>query len=105
MGQRPPASQGGGEVSEGRPWWSPVPLLQLITLSGSAQMVTSFETKGTLLSAYMAGALAVMVAVYTAGGVSGEAGEGVPAPAVPQLHIPQDPPLPALLPALLQGPT
>ncbi|NXN24312.1 AQP10 protein, partial [Nycticryphes semicollaris] len=46
-------------------------VLILITLSGSAQTVTTFETKGNFLSAYMAGALAVMVAVYTAGGVSG----------------------------------
>ncbi|NWQ88554.1 AQP10 protein, partial [Burhinus bistriatus] len=46
-------------------------VLILITLSGSAQMVTSFETKGNFLSAYLAGALAVMVAIYTAGGVSG----------------------------------
>ncbi|XP_014816722.1 PREDICTED: aquaporin-10 [Calidris pugnax] len=46
-------------------------VLILITLSGSAQMVTTSETKGNFLSAYLAGALAVMVAVYTAGGVSG----------------------------------
>uniref|UniRef100_A0A8C0BUB1 Aquaporin 10 n=1 Tax=Buteo japonicus TaxID=224669 RepID=A0A8C0BUB1_9AVES len=51
--------------------WSHVPLLQLITLSGSAQMVTSSGTKGNILTAYLAGALAVMVAVYMAGGVSG----------------------------------
>ncbi|NXK18096.1 AQP10 protein, partial [Arenaria interpres] len=46
-------------------------VLILITLSGSAQMVTTSETKGNFFSAYLAGALAVMVAVYTAGGVSG----------------------------------
>ncbi|XP_074020646.1 aquaporin-10 [Numenius arquata] len=46
-------------------------ILILITLSGSAQMVTTSETKGNFLSAYLAGALAVMVAIYTAGGVSG----------------------------------
>ncbi|NWY56175.1 AQP10 protein, partial [Chionis minor] len=46
-------------------------VLMLITLSSSAQMVTSFETKGNFLSAYMAGALSVMVAVYVGGGVSG----------------------------------
>ncbi|NXF39537.1 AQP10 protein, partial [Nyctibius bracteatus] len=46
-------------------------VLILITLSGSAQMVTSSGTKGNILTAYLAGALAVMVAVYTAGGVSG----------------------------------
>ncbi|NXS50625.1 AQP10 protein, partial [Balaeniceps rex] len=46
-------------------------VLILITLSGSAQMVTSSGTKGNVLTAYLAGALAVMVAVYTAGGVSG----------------------------------
>ncbi|NXL87936.1 AQP10 protein, partial [Alectura lathami] len=46
-------------------------VLILITLSGSAQMVTSSGTKGNVLTSYLAGALAVMVAVYTAGGVSG----------------------------------
>ncbi|NXA25959.1 AQP10 protein, partial [Ibidorhyncha struthersii] len=46
-------------------------VLILITLSGSAQMVTSFGTRGSLLTAYLAGALAVMVAIYMAGGVSG----------------------------------
>ncbi|NWV14322.1 AQP10 protein, partial [Ptilonorhynchus violaceus] len=46
-------------------------VLILITLSGSAQKVTSFETKGNLLTSYLAGALAVMVGIYTAGGVSG----------------------------------
>ncbi|NXX17238.1 AQP10 protein, partial [Podargus strigoides] len=46
-------------------------LLILITLSGSAQMVTSSGTKGNTLTASLAGALAVMVAIYTAGGVSG----------------------------------
>ncbi|XP_033927038.1 aquaporin-10 [Melopsittacus undulatus] len=50
---------------------SPCPVLQLITLSGSAQMVTSLEAKGNILTAYLAGALAVMVSIYTAGGVSG----------------------------------
>ncbi|XP_052653734.1 aquaporin-10 isoform X2 [Harpia harpyja] len=46
-------------------------VLILITLSGSAQMVTSSGTKGNILTAYLAGALAVMVAIYMAGGVSG----------------------------------
>ncbi|XP_049660940.1 aquaporin-10 isoform X2 [Accipiter gentilis] len=46
-------------------------VLILITLSGSAQMVTSSGTKGNILTTYLAGALAVMVAIYTAGGVSG----------------------------------
>ncbi|NWW79892.1 AQP10 protein, partial [Climacteris rufus] len=46
-------------------------LLILITLSGSAQTVTSFETKGNLLTSYLAGALAVMVGIYTGGGISG----------------------------------
>ncbi|XP_068519120.1 aquaporin-10 isoform X1 [Anas acuta] len=46
-------------------------VLILITLSGSAQMVTSSGTKGNILTAYLAGALAVMVAIHTAGGVSG----------------------------------
>ncbi|NXG56885.1 AQP10 protein, partial [Hemiprocne comata] len=56
-------------------------VLILITLGGSAQMLTSSETKGNILTANLAGSLAVMVAIYTAGGVSGEAGERVPAPA------------------------
>lgn len=75
----------GQGLSEGLrgPQWSRVPLLQLITLSGSAQMVTSAETKGNILTSYLAGALAVMVAVYIAGGVSGEPGERVLAPTVP----------------------
>ncbi|XP_063213674.1 aquaporin-10 isoform X3 [Chroicocephalus ridibundus] len=46
-------------------------VLMLITLSGSAQMVTTSETKGNYLSAYLAGALAIMVAIHTGGGVSG----------------------------------
>ncbi|XP_068027351.1 aquaporin-10-like isoform X1 [Melanerpes formicivorus] len=46
-------------------------LLVLITLGGSAQMVTTSEQKGNLLTSYLAGALAVMVGIYTAGGVSG----------------------------------
>ncbi|NXP82031.1 AQP10 protein, partial [Ramphastos sulfuratus] len=46
-------------------------VLILITLAGSAQMVTTSEQKGNVTTAYLAGALAVMVAVYTAGGVSG----------------------------------
>ncbi|XP_075381068.1 aquaporin-10 [Mycteria americana] len=46
-------------------------VLILITLGGSAQMVTSSGTKGNIFTAYLAGALAVMVSVYTAGGVSG----------------------------------
>ncbi|NXY84006.1 AQP10 protein, partial [Alcedo cyanopectus] len=46
-------------------------VLLLITLSSSAQAVTSSGAKGNVLSSYVAGALAVMVAVYTGGGVSG----------------------------------
>ncbi|NWX44429.1 AQP10 protein, partial [Steatornis caripensis] len=46
-------------------------MLILITLGGSAQMVTTFETKGNILTAYLAGALGVMVGIYMAGGVSG----------------------------------
>ncbi|XP_053906888.1 aquaporin-10 isoform X3 [Cuculus canorus] len=46
-------------------------VLILITLGGSAQMLTSSGTKGNILTANLAGALAVMVAIYTAGGVSG----------------------------------
>ncbi|NXO25190.1 AQP10 protein, partial [Cisticola juncidis] len=37
----------------------------------SAQKITSFETKGNLLTSYLGGALAVMVGIYTAGGISG----------------------------------
>ncbi|XP_009955740.1 PREDICTED: aquaporin-10, partial [Leptosomus discolor] len=43
--------QGGGQRGAGWPRWSRVPLLQLITLSGSAQMVTSSGTKGNILTA------------------------------------------------------
>ncbi|NXV97691.1 AQP10 protein, partial [Calonectris borealis] len=46
-------------------------VLILITLSSAAQMVTSFGTKGDIFSAYLAGALGIMVAVYMAVGVSG----------------------------------
>ncbi|XP_015739990.2 aquaporin-10 [Coturnix japonica] len=46
-------------------------VLILITLGGSAQMVTSSGTKGNIITSSLAGALAVMVAIYTAGGVSG----------------------------------
>uniref|UniRef100_A0A8C5TYU9 Aquaporin-3 n=1 Tax=Malurus cyaneus samueli TaxID=2593467 RepID=A0A8C5TYU9_9PASS len=37
----------------------------------SAQKITSFETKGDLFTTYLAGALAVMVGIYIAGGISG----------------------------------
>ncbi|XP_069734944.1 aquaporin-10 isoform X2 [Phaenicophaeus curvirostris] len=46
-------------------------VLILITLGGSAQTLTSSGTKGNILTSNLAGALAVMVAIYTAGGVSG----------------------------------
>ncbi|NXP26309.1 AQP10 protein, partial [Scytalopus superciliaris] len=46
-------------------------VLITITLSSSAQKVTSFETKGNLITSYLAGALAVMVGIYIAGGISG----------------------------------
>uniref|UniRef100_A0A669R2J0 Aquaporin-3 n=1 Tax=Phasianus colchicus TaxID=9054 RepID=A0A669R2J0_PHACC len=46
-------------------------MLILITLGGAAQMVTSSGTKGNIITSSLAGALAVMVAIYTAGGVSG----------------------------------
>ncbi|NXO43512.1 AQP10 protein, partial [Locustella ochotensis] len=46
-------------------------MLILITLSSSAQKITSLETKGNLLTSYLGGALAVMVGIYTAGGISG----------------------------------
>ncbi|XP_025974503.2 aquaporin-10 [Dromaius novaehollandiae] len=46
-------------------------VLILITLSGSAQTVTSSGTKGNFLTSYLSGALAVMVAIHMAGGVSG----------------------------------
>ncbi|NXU21171.1 AQP10 protein, partial [Pardalotus punctatus] len=46
-------------------------ILIIITLSSSAQKVTSFETKGDLFTTYLAGALAVMVGIYIGGGISG----------------------------------
>ncbi|NWV27063.1 AQP10 protein, partial [Origma solitaria] len=46
-------------------------VLIIITLSSSAQKVTSFETKGDLFTTYLAGALAVMVGIYIGGGISG----------------------------------
>ncbi|NXL97801.1 AQP10 protein, partial [Tyrannus savana] len=46
-------------------------VLITITLSGAAQKITSEETKGNLLTSYLAGALAVMVGIYIAGGISG----------------------------------
>ncbi|NXU69533.1 AQP10 protein, partial [Horornis vulcanius] len=46
-------------------------MLIIITLSSSAQKITSFEMKGNLLTSYLGGALAVMVGIYTAGGISG----------------------------------
>ncbi|XP_027528358.1 aquaporin-10-like, partial [Neopelma chrysocephalum] len=46
-------------------------VLITITLAGAAQKITSEETKGDLLTAYLAGALAVMVGIYIAGGISG----------------------------------
>ncbi|NXW74053.1 AQP10 protein, partial [Hirundo rustica] len=46
-------------------------MLIIITLSSSAQKTTSFEMKGNILTSYLGGALAVMVGIYTAGGISG----------------------------------
>ncbi|NWI02287.1 AQP10 protein, partial [Tichodroma muraria] len=46
-------------------------VLITITLSSAAQKITFFETKGNILTSYLGGALAVMVGVYTAGGISG----------------------------------
>ncbi|NXV21709.1 AQP10 protein, partial [Cepphus grylle] len=46
-------------------------VLMLINLGGAAQMVTTSKTKGNYFSSYLAGALAIMVAVHTGGGVSG----------------------------------
>ncbi|NXY10737.1 AQP10 protein, partial [Pteruthius melanotis] len=46
-------------------------VLIIITLGSAAQKITSFETKGNLITSYLAGALAVMVGIYTAGGISG----------------------------------
>ncbi|XP_048144358.1 aquaporin-10 isoform X1 [Corvus hawaiiensis] len=46
-------------------------VLIIITLSGAAQKITSFEMKGNLLTSYLAGALAVMAGIYIAGGISG----------------------------------
>lgn len=50
----------GAERGAGR---SRVPVLQLITLGGAAQMVTSSGTKGNVITSSLAGALAVMVAI------------------------------------------
>ncbi|XP_017944115.1 aquaporin-10 [Manacus vitellinus] len=46
-------------------------VLITITLGGAAQRVTSEETKGDILTSYLAGALAVMVGIYIGGGISG----------------------------------
>ncbi|NXD28498.1 AQP10 protein, partial [Spelaeornis formosus] len=46
-------------------------MLMTITLGSAAQKITFFETKGNLLTSYLGGALAVMVGIYTAGGISG----------------------------------
>ncbi|NXB21434.1 AQP10 protein, partial [Rhagologus leucostigma] len=46
-------------------------MLIIITLSGAAQSITSFEMKGNFLTSYLAGALAIMAGIYTAGGISG----------------------------------
>ncbi|NXH15647.1 AQP10 protein, partial [Bucco capensis] len=46
-------------------------VLILITLGSSAQSITSSGTKGNFVSSALAGALAVMLGIYTAGGVTG----------------------------------
>ncbi|NXN96050.1 AQP10 protein, partial [Rhinopomastus cyanomelas] len=46
-------------------------VLMVITLAGAAQKVTSSNTKGDTVTACLAGALAVTVAIYAGGGVSG----------------------------------
>uniref|UniRef100_A0A6J0V0I8 Aquaporin-10 isoform X2 n=1 Tax=Pogona vitticeps TaxID=103695 RepID=A0A6J0V0I8_9SAUR len=46
-------------------------LLQLITLSGAAQSVTSEGAKGGYFSSALAGGIAVMMAIHISGGVSG----------------------------------
>ncbi|XP_027487096.1 aquaporin-10 isoform X2 [Corapipo altera] len=46
-------------------------VLITITLSAAAQKVTSEETKGDILTSFLGGALAVMVGIYIAGGISG----------------------------------
>lgn len=40
-----------------------------------AQAVTSGETKGNFFTMFLAGSLAVMLAIYVGGNVSGEEGE------------------------------
>ncbi|KAJ1080929.1 hypothetical protein NDU88_001117 [Pleurodeles waltl] len=45
--------------------------LQLMTNGSTAQAVTSFHTKGGYFTMYLGGALAVTVAIYVSGGVSG----------------------------------
>lgn len=61
------------------PCWSPglpVPHLssfhQLLTQGAVAQAVTSGETKGNFFTMFLAGSLAVVIAIYVGGNVSGE---------------------------------
>ncbi|XP_062367175.1 aquaporin-10 [Cinclus cinclus] len=46
-------------------------ILITITLGTAAQKVTFFETKGNIITSYVGSAMAVMVGIYTAGGISG----------------------------------
>lgn len=62
-----------------------LPLLQTITLGSAAQKIAFFQTKGNIITSYLGGALGVMAGIYTAGGISGETEEGVPALAIPWL--------------------
>ncbi|XP_063804007.1 aquaporin-10 [Pseudophryne corroboree] len=44
---------------------------QLITVGATAQGVTSFNTKGNFFCMYLGGAIAVIIAIYVSGGISG----------------------------------
>uniref|UniRef100_A0A8C0EFD1 Uncharacterized protein n=1 Tax=Bubo bubo TaxID=30461 RepID=A0A8C0EFD1_BUBBB len=67
------------------PCWSHVPLLQLITLSGSAQKVTSSGTKGNILTADLAGALLPIPCSHP---LSPLCCRGPPEPGVLLRHVP-----------------
>ncbi|XP_077840692.1 aquaporin-10-like [Macaca mulatta] len=49
-------------------------VLMLLTQGAVAQAVTSGETKGNFFTMFLAGSLAVVIAIYVGGNVSGEEG-------------------------------
>ncbi|KAI1229884.1 hypothetical protein IHE44_0010589, partial [Lamprotornis superbus] len=51
--------------------WGYIPLLQIITLGTAAQRIAFFETKGNIITGYVGSAIAVMVGIHVAGGISG----------------------------------